>query len=149
MALATLAYVSSAVPGLGLKELKQILRRSRENNFRSEISGYLVFDGEHFLQLLEGETEVLDDLYLRIARDGRHQALRLLFHDRIDQRAFGEFCMGCTNLAAAARVDVAAMRAAAHALAEQRDFRAADEAQSAFRRFTRFRTAENSMLLTL
>jgi len=148
MKLSTLAYVSEAARGLGLKDLKQILRRSREHNFRADLTGYLVFDGVWFAQLLEGEAAALDDVMARITADPRHSDLRLLMREDITQRCFESWCMGCANLAAPVHLDTSELRGVIRDFVGHREL-PLGEAQAFFRTFTEFRTPQQAALLTL
>ena len=62
----------------------QILRQSRERNHRLNLSGALLFDGERFCQLLEGECgycdhEAFETVMLAAASDPQH-ALQAFMH---------------------------------------------------------------------
>lgn len=148
MALMTLAYVSEARPGLSLKDLKQILRRARENNFRRAVTGFLVFDGMFFAQMLEGEAEVLDHLMATLATDDRHSALRLLLHEPIADRHFADACMGCANLAAPVHLDTSELRGLIRDVTGSRQLGLA-EALEFFDLFGHFRSPQEAALLTL
>lgn len=148
MALTTLAYVSEARPGLSLKDLKQILRRSRENNYRRGVSGYLVFDGLSFAQILEAESGILDTLMTAIEADDRHRGLRLLLREPIAERHFADTCLGCANLAAPVHLDTSELRGLIRDVTGSRQL-ALPEALEFFRLFATFRTPEQAALLTL
>ncbi len=148
MALTTLAYISEARPGLGLRELKQILRRSREHNHRRGVTGYLVFDGTHFAQILEADDSVLDPLMLTIEGDPRHHDLRLLLREPVIERNFGSWCMGCANLAAPVHLDTSELRGLISDVIGQGRL-ALTDAVDFFQLFVRFRTPEQAALLSL
>ncbi|MCC5886586.1 MAG: BLUF domain-containing protein [Gammaproteobacteria bacterium] len=148
MAMMTLAYVSEARPGLSLKDLKQILRRARENNYRRGVSGYLVFDGLCFAQILEAEAGVIEALMPVIEADDRHQRLRLLLRESIGERHFAETCMGCANLAAPVHLDTSELRGLIRDVTGSRQL-CLPEALEFFRLFATFRTPEQAALLTL
>jgi hypothetical protein len=148
MKLEAVAYVSDAARGLGLKDLKHILRRSREHNFRAELTGYLVFDGLHFAQVLEGEGPAIDAVMARIAEDPRHHGVRELVREEVVQRCFEGWCMGCANLAAPVHLDTSELRGLIHDFVGEREL-ALPEVQAFFRTFAEFRTPEQAALLTL
>jgi len=148
MALATLAYVSEAARGIALKDLKHILRRSREHNFRGDVTGYLVFDGVWFAQLLEGTPEMLDEIMARITADPRHHDLRLLLRQPVAERCFEDWCMGCTNLAAPVHLDTSELRGLIKDFVGQREL-PLGEVQAFFRTFAELRTPQQAALLTL
>jgi hypothetical protein len=146
--LETLAYVSRATPGLGLRDLKHVLRRSREHNFRAGVTGYLVYDGAWFAQLLEGPAPALDSALARIEADPRHREVRLLLRQPIDRRCFDGWSMGCTNLAAPVDMDTSELRGLIHDFVDDRD-PSLDEVQAFFRTFTEFRSPEQTSRLSL
>ena len=71
-------YVSELAPAMPSTVVGQILRQSRERNHRLQLSGALLFDGERFCQLLEGESGRTQALMARIANDPRHRDVKLL-----------------------------------------------------------------------
>lgn len=148
MKLTTLAYVSEAARGLGLKDLKQILRRAREHNFRTDLTGYLIYDGIWFAQLLEGPATELDAALARIEADDRHHGLQVLLREEITQRCFEGFCMGCANLNAPVHLDTSELRGVIRDFVGQRAL-SLHETQAFFRLFSEFRTPEQAALLTL
>ncbi len=148
MKLETLAYVSRATPGLGLRDLKHVLRRSREHNFRARVTGYLVYDGVWFAQLLEGPAASLDAALARIMADPRHGEIRLLVRQPIVQRCFDGWAMGCTNLTAPVHIDTSELRGLIHDFVDGRRLDL-PEVQAFFRSFVEFRTPEETALLSL
>ena len=148
MKLEAVAYVSEAARGLGLKDLKHVLRRSREHNFRADLTGYLVCDGLYFAQLLEGEPAAIDAVMARIRADARHHDVRELVREEIVQRCFEGWCMGCANLAAPVNLDTSELRGLIRDFVGEREL-ALPEVQAFFRTFTEFRTPEQAALLTL
>jgi Sensors of blue-light using FAD len=73
-------YTSRLAAGRDFGVVKQIVDVARERNPASGISGALLFDGEHFCQLLEGPEDPVRALMARIERDERHVDVRIL-HD--------------------------------------------------------------------
>lgn len=88
-----LAYTSTASPQFTAKDLKAILTTSRANNMKFGITGMLLFRGQTFLQLLEGETEAIYSLYRNLLQDSRHYGVTLLYDRPLAQRAFGKWSM--------------------------------------------------------
>ncbi|HSG90508.1 MAG TPA: BLUF domain-containing protein [Pseudomonadales bacterium] len=148
MKLTTLAYVSEAARGLGLADLKHILRRSREHNFRADVTGYLVYDGIWFAQLLEGSAAALEATMARIEADERHHDIQMLLRGEITQRCFEGFFMGCANLAAPVHLDTSELRGVIRDFVGQREL-TLHEVQAFFRLFSEFRTPEQAALLSL
>ena len=92
--LVRLIYVSVMTEACDTKALENILRVSRINNEKNNITGMLCYDPTYFLQALEGPREAINQLYTNISRDMRHQYLTLLEYADIEQRTFGDWSMG-------------------------------------------------------
>jgi hypothetical protein len=74
-----LVYSSRARDGcLANAELSEMLRTFRHHNSQTNVSGILLYGYGRFLQLLEGKSDVVSDLYARIAVDVRHFDLHQL-----------------------------------------------------------------------
>ncbi len=89
-----LIYASEATRPLGPSDVEALLAHARRNNARRDITGMLLFDSRHFLQVLEGGRRVLSDLYTALAHDPRHRNLLLLGCEAIEQRRFNDWDMG-------------------------------------------------------
>ena len=70
--LMTLSYRSLARLRSAPDDLPRIVQASRVRNAALEITGFLAFDGVHFLQTLEGPVEPIGLLFQRILDDPRH-----------------------------------------------------------------------------
>jgi hypothetical protein len=70
-------YVSTAV-SLNEGDVALIVEHAQRNNQRNGISGFLLYNGQSFLQLLEGPTEALRALMLRLKQDNRHSGIIIL-----------------------------------------------------------------------
>ncbi|KPF65892.1 hypothetical protein IP69_16610 [Bosea sp. AAP35] len=86
-------YRSGRVDG-ELTALRAILSVSRKNNEAADVTGYLIFDGESFIQVLEGPHDALQATMDRIARDERHRDVAVLATQPIETRSFREWKMG-------------------------------------------------------
>lgn len=89
-----LIYISTATHSLNDDELKEILVKSQENNLRDGLTGMLLYGEETFVQLLEGDADVLNRTYGRIKNDKRHKHLSKLDEGSNDQRLFPDWSMG-------------------------------------------------------
>ena len=76
-----------------LQALRDIVAVSIRNNARDDITGYLIFDGETFLQILEGGSEAVEATFARISRDARHRDPQLLLAGAAAERAFSKWAM--------------------------------------------------------
>lgn len=93
MHLVRLLYLSKAKNGLGVSGIEALLMSARRHNMQAGISGMLAFNGEYFLQALEGGRGEVNRLYQRISTDPRHQDLLLLQMDEISERLFPGWSM--------------------------------------------------------
>jgi hypothetical protein len=71
-------YASLIAPGEPLSSVATIARVSRLNNERCDVTGLLVFDGERFVQYLEGPQGELGKLAKIISVDRRHTDFTVL-----------------------------------------------------------------------
>lgn len=88
-----LIYVSEASPHLRPDEIFLIVEQSSRNNLRSEITGFLIFAGGRFLQLIEGPPHALDALITALRVDPRHHSVRVLSRRPITERSFPRWRM--------------------------------------------------------
>jgi uncharacterized membrane protein (DUF373 family) len=89
-----LTYISSPTRPMSVDDLMEILNKSRDNNARLGISGMLLFTGDWFIQVLEGEEKIIDDKVAQIKKDPRHKDLRILERKKISMREYAEWTMG-------------------------------------------------------
>jgi hypothetical protein len=100
MELKSLTYTSLAELDLGAEDLHAIHRTARELNALDGITGLLVFNGTHFLQIVEGPAEAIDDLVARLKRDPRHSSLEVRDERKIDARSFPDWSMELVQVSA-------------------------------------------------
>lgn len=91
--LMTLSYRSLARLRSVADDLQQITRGSRVRNAALNITGFLVFDGVHFLQTLEGPVEPIGTIFQRIMDDPRHIEVVPFDVKVIDRRRFADWDM--------------------------------------------------------
>jgi hypothetical protein len=89
-----LIYVSIASGELAEPELIELLKISRENNARDDITGMLLYKDGRFMQLLEGAESAVCATYGRIARDPRHHDASILLEGETAERDFDDWSMG-------------------------------------------------------
>jgi hypothetical protein len=78
--------------------LNFIMERANRNNQRDGITGALLFDTLWFVQILEGEREMISSTLRRIMADERHDALTIMDCRPITERLFGKSWMGLAML---------------------------------------------------
>ena len=96
--LITLIYGSSARLPMTDDSLLDILKKAREKNGKLNVTGMLLYKGGNFLQILEGQPDVVYGLYAVIEKDPRHYMIRTFAKRSITERAFGQWEMGFVNL---------------------------------------------------
>lgn len=60
----------------------------------------LLYAHGSFMQVLEGEAEIVDETLARIARDPRHQDLTVIAHHPVASREFATWAMGFRGITA-------------------------------------------------
>ena len=93
MELTSLIYTSLARPNFETTELESIRGSSRELNRAAGITGLLVFNGIHFLQILEGKHCAAEELLKRLRADPRHSGLEVRDERRVPRRSFPDWPM--------------------------------------------------------
>ena len=96
----SLTYTSLARLDLETEDLESIHRTAREVNAFEGITGLLIFNGTHFLQIVEGDTNAIDDLLERLRRDPRHNGLEVRDERMIDERSFPDWNMELVRVSA-------------------------------------------------
>ncbi|MBA4254621.1 MAG: blue light sensor protein [Polaromonas sp.] len=89
-----LTYASRASSMLGPMDVKDILRSSQRNNSALGVTGALCLSNGIFLQQLEGDRMVVNELYHRILQDPRHTDPAVLDFAEITSRRFVSWSMG-------------------------------------------------------
>lgn len=92
-----LVYASTCVRGIAERDVRDILARSKENNFVLGITGMLCWSGEFFLQCLEGPRRPVTRLFSKIASDPRHADVELIIAAPTQVRWFDRWAMGFTR----------------------------------------------------
>lgn len=93
MDLISLTYTSLARPGFQSSDLDDIHHSARELNMAAGITGMLIFNGTHFLQIFEGEPRAAENLLNRLASDLRHSGLAVRDERRVERRSFPSWPM--------------------------------------------------------
>ena len=96
--LVRLMYASRATDSINQEALAAILKKSRQNNPATGVTGVLCYSEGLFLQLLEGGRLPVSQLYNRIANDARHRDVMMLSYEEIGERKFAGWSMGQVNL---------------------------------------------------
>lgn len=89
----SISYVSTAQPNLSAEHVENLLENTAIKNNALDISGILICSEGNFFQLLDGEEEMIHDLFSQIKKDSRHNNL-IKFIDKPTVHATNEgyFC---------------------------------------------------------
>jgi hypothetical protein len=91
--LISLIYASRSTECFHEHEIPDLLHHIRIANAKQEFTGMLLYICGAFLQVLEGQPEMVDTVFGRILRDKRHTQLRLIARESIPERAFEGWTM--------------------------------------------------------
>ena len=75
-------------------EIAKIARASHRRNAEKGITGSLVYVDGTFIQILEGTSEAIEDVFESICCDFRHRDIKLIDLITIQTRQFGDWHMG-------------------------------------------------------
>jgi hypothetical protein len=99
MGLCRLIYQSHAnTRALSPKSLAGLLDQCVLNNDVNGVTGLLLVTETQFLQVLEGESAKVNELFQRISRDKRHSEVRLVSFEPIHVRRFDSWTMRLVDL---------------------------------------------------
>jgi hypothetical protein len=88
-----IVYLSTATRLMSDADLMEVLRASRVNNARDEVTGVLLYQGGNFIQLLEGDSAAIDTVYARVEKDPRHHSVLRMLDDEAEERLFPDWSM--------------------------------------------------------
>lgn len=95
----SLIYSSLADPQTDNDSMQALLRNSRFNNKRQNITGLLLFHKGAFLQVLEGDRRVICNLFeKKLMRDTRHKSVTLFHDEQITTRRFRHWHLAYSDL---------------------------------------------------
>ncbi|WP_162935700.1 BLUF domain-containing protein [Tsuneonella amylolytica] len=88
-----LLYRSRATDGVGTAEVFDIVAVSQRNNPDRGITGFLMQDGDRFVQFVEGRAAAVEVLLDDLAHDTRHTGLEILYDASGEERWFAGWDM--------------------------------------------------------
>lgn len=93
-------YLSHIAGPRAFETISAVVAEARLLNARRGISGLLVFDGAQVCQYVEGERTEVEALAGRLAKDSRHEAMKVLHQGALHgPRRFGRWRLGYLNMA--------------------------------------------------
>ncbi len=88
-----LMYSSQSKSEPSMEVLTQLLERARSQNAARAITGALFSVDGVFVQILEGDHDVVKRLVAHIRQDPRHRDLKVIMEQPISQRVFDSWSM--------------------------------------------------------
>lgn len=89
-----ISYISRASKPMSAESLLELLQWCLKANTSLGVTGMLLYGNQTFLQTLEGEESVVDDLVEKIRQDPRHTDLQVLSRRPIEHRQYADWSMG-------------------------------------------------------
>ena len=88
------AYVSRASKAMTQEALLALLQQCLANNEASGVTGMLLYGNDTFVQVIEGEEDVLNTVVDKIQKDPRHSEIHFLYRKPLEQRQYTDWSMG-------------------------------------------------------
>lgn len=88
-----IVYVSSAQVAFDERKLDDLARGASKSNRRREITGYLFFQRNTFIQYIEGNASQVTELMSKIALDERHHVVYQMDRADLVERRFPNWWM--------------------------------------------------------
>ena len=100
MPLHNLFYCSLAEKDISKDDILAILNWSRQYNEKNEVTGILLYwkKTNQFMQVLEGEENVILNLFDKISKDTRHSLLQIIYQEDIIARGFKSWTMAFQDI---------------------------------------------------
>lgn len=95
-----LIYRSEADADVSDDDLLNILSTARSFNAKNQLTGCLLYNKHCFVQVLEGEFTILNEIYERIKKDNRHHNVIMLHMKEIEERSYPDWTMAFKSLEA-------------------------------------------------
>ncbi len=89
-----LCYTSTVTSDMQRQDLVDLLTLSRRKNEALGITGLLLYSGDQFIQLLEGDEAEVRKLYELICQDQRHRDVKLVYEEWVEARQCPDWTMG-------------------------------------------------------
>jgi hypothetical protein len=89
-----LCYTSTAATDMQRQDLVDLLGVSRRKNEAAGITGLLLYSGNQFIQLLEGDEAQVRELYRLICQDKRHRDIKVVYEATVEDRHCPDWSMG-------------------------------------------------------
>ncbi|WP_100260096.1 BLUF domain-containing protein [Qipengyuania seohaensis] len=88
-----IVYSSIASKGTNTPDVFEIVDVSARNNPQRSVTGFLLYDADRFLQMIEGPALALQALLEDLEADPRHHSIEVLHRSATDERWFPDWEM--------------------------------------------------------
>lgn len=88
-----LTYSSVASPGISVTDIEDIISEAKQFNTAHDITGCLIYNNGYFLQILEGDKQLVMILINKIKLDDRHDHFAILSEGQTKFRTFKDWAM--------------------------------------------------------
>jgi len=93
-----ITYLSTAIAMFTHESLMELAEHAARMNAEKMIGGVLYYKGGQFLQVIEGPTEAIDQLWSNLLKDQRHAWVEALLVEEHVNRAFDGWGMGLCDM---------------------------------------------------
>ena len=90
-------YSSHSKKQFTIQELSGLWKKFVKNNISLGVTGILIHLNDRFIQLLEGEKTIVEELYEKIVKDERHNDVTQLLKGTLKKRNYENCLMGYHN----------------------------------------------------
>lgn len=104
--LTVFVYKSKKVHNFSESDLQALIKKSIDNNEIRRITGILLYSGDYFLQIIEGDNEEISKLYDKILSDERHEQLVEIITTQIPNRYFSNLGMSYIDIRGKNKADL-------------------------------------------
>ena len=93
-----LIYASQEAHEFSKQDIVELLSNARKKNQQLDVHGMLLYDKGSFFQILEGDKDIIHDLFDEIVKDDRHQKVTKIIFEAIPDMFFPDWSMGYSSL---------------------------------------------------
>ncbi|PWQ95681.1 BLUF domain-containing protein [Leucothrix arctica] len=93
-----LIYASQAVHEFSRQDIVELLSDVKQKNQQLDVHGMLLYDKGSFFHILEGDKEIIHDLFDQIVKDEKYQKVTKIIFEAIPKMFFSDWSMGYSSL---------------------------------------------------
>ena len=93
-----LCFISSESTEFKEDNLIELLNYCKKNNKENNITGLLLYFEGHFVEFLEGDKEIIQEMYKKISLDKRHKSVFKITESSNEERKFSDWTMSFPSL---------------------------------------------------